>query len=53
MLTYDPDKRPTGRDALKHEYWKAFPLPKRAGEMPTFPSTLTRSSFLLLYYARA
>ena len=29
--------------------WKAFPLPKRAGEMPAFPSTLTRSPFLLLF----
>ncbi|KAJ1496235.1 kinase-like domain-containing protein [Baffinella frigidus] len=41
MLTYDPDKRPTGRDALRYDYWKAFPLPKRADQMPTFPSTLT------------
>lgn len=38
MLTYDPDKRLTAREALRHEYFRNKPLPKSADVMPTFPT---------------
>ena len=38
LLTYDPRKRCTAKDALEHDYFKDQPLPKRLHDMPTFPS---------------
>jgi hypothetical protein len=40
MLTYDPDRRPSGRDALRRDYWRVGPLPRAADQMPTFPADL-------------
>jgi len=38
MLTYDPMKRITAAEALKHPYWTAPPIPKPRSAMPTFPT---------------
>jgi len=38
LLTYDPNKRATARQALKHSYFLEQPLPKSPANMPTFPS---------------
>ncbi|CAM9291540.1 unnamed protein product, partial [Ascophyllum nodosum] len=38
MLTYDPDKRLSASEALRHEYFLTKPLPKSADVMPTFPT---------------
>lgn len=38
LLTYDPDKRLTARQALKHDYFNEAPLPKLPQDMPMFPS---------------
>lgn len=38
LLTYDPNKRVTARQALKHSYFQEQPLPKNPSNMPTFPS---------------
>lgn len=38
MLTYDPAKRITARDALRHRYFREVPLPLPLIEMPHFPS---------------
>lgn len=38
LLTYDPNKRVTARQALKHPYFQEQPLPKNPSNMPTFPS---------------
>eukprot|EP01027_Heterolobosea_sp_BB2_P017137 GEZU01024310.1.p1 GENE.GEZU01024310.1~~GEZU01024310.1.p1 ORF type:complete len:133 (+),score=37.37 GEZU01024310.1:220-618(+) len=38
MLTYDPAKRITASEALKHPYFKEAPLPQHTSMMPTFPS---------------
>jgi serine/threonine protein kinase len=37
MLTYDPDKRITARQALSHRYFQELPLPAAHSLMPTFP----------------
>jgi cell division cycle 2-like protein len=37
LLEYDPKKRISARDALKHEYFKESPFPKPEELMPTFP----------------
>ena len=39
LLTYDPRRRLTAREALDHPYFRERPLPKRPVDMPTFPST--------------
>eukprot|EP01080_Neovahlkampfia_damariscottae_P004567 gene4567-7951_t len=39
MLCYDPKKRISASDALKHEYFKSKPYPKDILFMPTFKST--------------
>lgn len=39
LLAYDPKQRISAKDALKHEYFQESPPPKRAEEMPTFPSS--------------
>jgi serine/threonine protein kinase len=39
MLCYDPKKRITASEALKHEYFKCKPYPKDILFMPTFKST--------------
>lgn len=44
LLTYDPGKRLTAKEALAHEYFKEMPPPKSPAEMPTFPSTHNTSS---------
>jgi len=39
MLTYDPKKRITANEALKHPYFEEEPLPQPLDSMPTFPSS--------------
>jgi len=38
LLTYDPDKRPSAREAIKHDYFRERPIPKCVDAMPSFPS---------------
>ncbi|ETV91273.1 CMGC/CDK protein kinase, variant 1 [Aphanomyces invadans] len=38
MLAYDPAKRITASNALRHPYFDERPFPKDVGMMPTFPS---------------
>ncbi|KAJ3079840.1 hypothetical protein HK102_003476, partial [Quaeritorhiza haematococci] len=38
LLTYDPDKRITAEEALRHPYFTESPLPKDPSLFPTFPS---------------
>ncbi|BBN16034.1 hypothetical protein Mp_7g02920 [Marchantia polymorpha subsp. ruderalis] len=38
LLTYDPKKRLTAEEALKHEWFREVPLPKSKEFMPTFPA---------------
>jgi len=38
LLTYDPNKRITASEALRHPYWKCPPLPKPQAAMPTHPT---------------
>ncbi|XP_013591643.1 PREDICTED: cyclin-dependent kinase G-2 [Brassica oleracea var. oleracea] len=38
LLTYDPERRITVDDALKHEWFSEVPLPKSKDFMPTFPA---------------
>ncbi|CBN79500.1 cdk10/11, putative [Ectocarpus siliculosus] len=37
-FTYDPDKRFSARQALRHQYFLNKPLPKSKDVMPTFPT---------------
>ncbi|GFR47517.1 hypothetical protein Agub_g9139, partial [Astrephomene gubernaculifera] len=39
LLTYDPDRRITARQALRHEFFQEKPYPKQPADMPTFPSS--------------
>ncbi|TYI72446.1 hypothetical protein E1A91_D07G062000v1 [Gossypium mustelinum] len=36
LLTYDPEKRITADDALKHDWFRELPLPKSKEFLPTF-----------------
>lgn len=38
LLLYDPKKRITAEEALKHDWFKEVPLPKMKELMPTFPA---------------
>ncbi|XP_073006685.1 cyclin-dependent kinase G-2-like isoform X2 [Typha latifolia] len=38
LLTYDPEKRISAEDALKHDWFREVPLPKSKDFMPTFPA---------------
>ncbi|KAK9817392.1 hypothetical protein WJX74_008301 [Apatococcus lobatus] len=38
LLTYDPEKRMTARQALRHPFFTTSPLPRRPEHMPSFPS---------------
>ncbi|KAL2181975.1 kinase-like domain-containing protein [Thermothelomyces heterothallicus CBS 202.75] len=38
LLALDPDKRPTAKEMLEHEYFKQDPKPKQEAMFPTFPS---------------
>ncbi|KND03667.1 uncharacterized protein SPPG_08910 [Spizellomyces punctatus DAOM BR117] len=38
LLTYDPEKRITAEEALRHPYFTENPLPKDPSLFPTFPS---------------
>ncbi|TMW56467.1 hypothetical protein Poli38472_006477 [Pythium oligandrum] len=38
LLAFDPKKRISAKDALKHEYFRESPPPKAQELMPTFPS---------------
>jgi cell division cycle 2-like protein len=38
LLTYDPEKRISAEEALKHAYFSESPLPKDSSLFPTFPS---------------
>ena len=38
LLTYDPDKRLTAAEALRHPFFSENPLPKAPELMPNFPS---------------
>lgn len=44
MLTYDPSKRISAKDALTHAYFDEAPRAKSAAMMPTWPSTLAKES---------
>ncbi|KAG2438966.1 hypothetical protein HYH02_010758 [Chlamydomonas schloesseri] len=39
LLTYDPARRITARQALRHDWFQEKPYPKQPGDMPTFPSS--------------
>ena len=39
LLTFDPEKRVSAKEALAHPYFSEAPPPKPPSEMPTFPST--------------
>lgn len=39
LLTFDPEKRASAKEALAHPYFSEAPPPKPPSEMPTFPST--------------
>jgi cell division cycle 2-like len=38
LLSLNPDKRPTAKEMLSHEYFKQDPRPKHESLFPTFPS---------------
>ncbi|KAJ3691637.1 hypothetical protein LUZ61_020801 [Rhynchospora tenuis] len=38
LLTYDPEKRITADEALRHPWFEEVPLPKSKDFMPTFPA---------------
>ena len=38
LLTYDPTRRLTARQALRHHYFQQLPLPLEPETMPIFPS---------------
>lgn len=38
LLSLDPDKRPTAKEMLDHEYFRQDPKPKQEAMFPTFPS---------------
>ncbi|KAK4043248.1 hypothetical protein C8A01DRAFT_13197 [Parachaetomium inaequale] len=38
LLALDPDKRPTAKEMLAHEYFRQDPKPKQEAMFPTFPS---------------
>ena len=38
LLTYDPERRLTARQALRHSYFSELPLAKLPQDMPFFPS---------------
>lgn len=38
LLTYDPNKRITAEEALRHEWFREVPLPKSKEFMPTYPA---------------
>jgi cell division cycle 2-like protein len=38
LLALDPDKRPSAREMLAHEYFRQDPKPKQEAMFPTFPS---------------
>jgi serine/threonine protein kinase len=42
MLTYDPKRRCSAKDALAHPYFKTQPRPKLKSEMPSFPTLHSR-----------
>eukprot|EP01041_Mallomonas_annulata_P008575 gene8575-17685_t len=42
MLTYDPNKRITAKNAIRHEYFDTSPYPKESELMPTFPTRHTK-----------
>ena len=44
MLTYDPKRRCSAKDALAHSYFKTQPRPKLKSEMPSFPTLHSRTN---------
>ena len=44
MLTYDPKRRCSAKDALAHPYFKTQPRPKLKSEMPSFPTLHSRTN---------
>jgi len=44
MLDYNPTKRISAKDALKHPYFFKSPLPANKASMPTFPSMLNEDA---------
>lgn len=38
LLSLNPDRRPTAREVLSHEYFRQDPKPKNEAMFPTFPS---------------
>jgi len=49
LLTYDPKKRITAEEALKHPYFKESPLPKDPSMFPTFPSKASGEKLVIIY----
>ena len=45
MLSYDPNKRITAEDALKHSYFSTPPHTKPMEQMPSFPSYHTETDY--------
>ncbi len=43
MLIYDPKKRITTKNALKHKYFKEKPYPKDINLMPTFATSFNKN----------
>ena len=44
MLTYDPKRRCSAKEALMHPYFKTQPRPKLKSEMPSFPTLHARAN---------
>merc|ERR1712154_724056 len=43
LLAYDPSKRITAENAIKHPFFKEMPLPSTKDMMPTFPAKVKRN----------
>lgn len=47
LLTYDPEKRITADEALRHPYFSESPLPKDASLFNSFPSIANGEKYVL------
>jgi len=47
LLTYDPEKRITAEEALKHPYFTESPLPKDPNLFNSFPSVANGEKYVL------
>jgi cell division cycle 2-like protein len=48
LLTYDPEKRITAEEALKHPYFTESPLPKDPNLFNSFPSVANGEKYVCL-----